>query len=564
VAAAVALVDAGGVVAVHDEDGHHLVCDATQPRAVAVLRGRRCDWARPLPVMVSDREVARCLATLTADEERLLMASGCPIVLATARRSKPPLAAGVNPVGDRVGLCLPSTPLQHLLVDMLDRPLVVTEDGAVGLAHGGDDAPVGTLVVGDPDDRKAGPAAVSSRSVAWVVDGRPALLRRGRGEASVPLRLPVPACQPMLAMGADGTFALAKGEWAYVVEPDARSVRPTLDERLDHVRRCLDVAPEVVVQDLHPDDLSTKLASRWPRSCRVAVQHHHAHVAACAAEHDIDEAFVGVAYDSPRLGDDGTLWGGEVLVGDLRAAYRRAGRFAAAPLPGGLPALRRPARVALGYLLAGERLGNASVPSALVESYLRRLPAREVETVRRMTDTGVNSPLTSSAAALVGAVACLLGLKEDTSFDSEAGLALEAAARGQRAEELPWRVVDHDDVRVYDPSLTVAALLAGLRDGAPVSALAAGFHATMASVTVALCVEAAREVRSNVVCLSGDVFVNRLLATSVADALRSAGFLVYGNERVPCGDASVGYGQLAVAAARLAWHKVMPPRAGRP
>jgi hydrogenase maturation protein HypF len=348
-----------------------------------------------------------------------------------------------------------------------------------------------------------------------------------------------------------------------VVEPDGRSARPAFDKRLDHALRRVDFAPEVVVHDLHPDDLATQLAARWPTSRRVAVQHHHAHVASCAAEHDIDEAFVGVAYDSPRLGDDGTLWGGEILVGDLRT-YRRVGRLAAAALPGGLAALRRPARVVLGYLLAGERLGNVSVPSALVESYLRRLPAREVETVRRMTEAGVNSPLTSSSAALVGAVACLLGLREDTSFDAEAALVLEAAARGQRAEELPWRVVDHDGVRVYDPSPTFAALLAGLRDGAPVSALAAGFHATMASVTVALCVEAAREVRSNVVCLSGDVFANRLLATSVADALRSAGFLVYGNERVPCGDAGVCYGQLAVAAARLAWHKVTPPRAGRP
>lgn len=554
-AAAVAVVDPGGVVAVQGEDGYDLVCDATQPRAVAVLRGRGRDWARPLPVMVSDLEVARCLAMLTADEERLLLSSSCPIVLATATRSRPPLAAGVSPVGDRVGLCLPSTTLQRLLLDELDRPLVVADSGGAGNLGDGDGV-LSALVDGVLGDVGSSAMTSSRRSIAWMVDGRPALLRRGRGDASVPLRLPAPARQPTLAVGAERahTFALAKGDWAQMSEQAGDLTSPSalqaFEERLEHWSTLKDITPEVVVHDLHPGYLSTQFAARWPSERRVAVQHHHAHVASCAAEHEIDGTFVGVAFDGPGAGDDGTLWGGEVLVGDLRV-YRRVGRFGVAPLPGGEVAVRRPARSALGHLLAWERLGGASVPPALVESFIRRMPEREVDTVRRMTRAGVNSPLTSSAAVLFDAVASMLGLRDDATFEGEAALVLESAAQGRREEELPWRVVNHGGLRVYDPTPTLSALLAGLRDGASVSALAAAFHATVASVTVALCVDAAREVRTDVVCLSGGLFVNRLLATSVADALRSAGFLVYGNERVPTGDAGVSYGQVAVAAARM-------------
>lgn len=559
IAAAVAVVDTGAVIAVHDADGRALVCDATRPRAVAALRGRARDWARPLPVMVSDREVARRLAVLTADEERLLTSRGSPIVLVTAGRPRPPLAAGVNPVGERVGLRLPSTRLQRLLLAMVDRPLVVTADGASSPHVSG--VPLGTLLVDAPET----PRSSSPPSVVWLVDGRSAFVRRGRGEASTPVRLPIPARQPILALGGGHTFAIAEGHSAHVSEPSLEhSANPgaALDEWLDGALRR--TPPAVVAHDLDPQDPSTRLAARWPKACRIAVQHHHAHVASCAAEHEIDEAFVGVAYDYPRMGEDGTLWGGEILVGDLRT-YRRVGRFATTPLPGGAVALRRPARVALGYLLAGERLGRASMSPALVESYVRRLPAWEVATVRRMIGSGVNIPMTSSSAVLVDAVASLLGLRDDTSFNGEAALILEGATRGQRGEELPWRLVNHDGVWVYDPTPTFSALLAGLRDGASVSVLAAGFHATMASVTVALCVEAARAVHSDVVCLSGDLFAaSHALATSVANALRSAGFLVYGNERVPSSDDGVCYGQLVVAAAQMAWQKVTPPWAARP
>jgi hydrogenase maturation protein HypF len=211
-----------------------------------------------------------------------------------------------------------------------------------------------------------------------------------------------------------------------------------------------------------------------------------------------------------------------------------------------------PAAMALGYLLGGERLGGAAIPSELVETFTERLPEREVDTVRRMVRAGISMPATSSAGSLVDAVASLLRLRDDVGYDGEAAVVLEGATRGRVEAELPWRIVTADGVRVYDPTPTLAALLAGIAEGAPVSAMAAGFHATLATVTLALCLDAARDSGLSTVCLSGDVFANRLLTTTVVEALRSEGFEVYVNELVPTGDGGVSFGQAAVAAARSA------------
>jgi hydrogenase maturation protein HypF len=310
-----------------------------------------------------------------------------------------------------------------------------------------------------------------------------------------------------------------------------------------------------VAHDLHPGYLSSQYAARWPADRRVAVQHHHAHVASCAAEHELDGPFIGVAYDGLGLGDDDTFWGGEVLVADL-SGYQRVGRFGAAPLPGGEAAVRRPARLALGYLLGGERLGGAEIPPELVDSFTKRLSVREVDTVRRMLDVGGSSPVGSSAAQLIAAVASLLGLRDDATYHSEPSVLVEAAARGLSARggapELPWRIVSVGGLRVYDPVPTLAAILSGVADGAPTSVMAAGLHATFATVTAALCLDARRESGLRTVCVSGECLTNGLLASLVADALRAEGFEVFLNERIPTNDGGVSFGQAMVAADRLA------------
>jgi hydrogenase maturation protein HypF len=327
-------------------------------------------------------------------------------------------------------------------------------------------------------------------------------------------------------------------------------------------------------------------------------------VASCAAEHGVTGPVIGVAYDGLGMGDDGTLWGGEVFVADL-TGYRRVARFGRAPMPGGAAAVRRPARMALGYLFGAEALGGVGADETasadgtanaigtegaagtegaddanavgraagagvtpgmglteadlrLAAPFLERLPENEVVVVSRMVARGVNSPVTSSAGRLFDAAAAILGLRDDATYEGEAAVALEAAAwtelrggAGSAAGELPWRLTTVDGVAVYDPVPTLAAVLAGVAAGRPVGWLAAAFHRAVAAVTVALCEQARQLSGLSTVCLSGGVFQNTLLTELVESGLSRGGFAVHLNERVPCNDGGISYGQAAVAACRL-------------
>ncbi|WP_020576622.1 carbamoyltransferase HypF [Actinopolymorpha alba] len=560
--AAIDLICSGGIVAVKSVGGYQLVCDGTLPQTVARLRARKGRWTKPFAVMVADLEVARSLGELTYPEERLIGSAARPIVLARVGKRRLPIAAGVSAGSSRIGLVLPATPLHHLLLHGVDRPVVVTSGNRTNEPIVVDDEEATERLGEIADGFLTHDLPIRSgydESVARVVADRPVLLRRSRGHVPSPLRLPVAARQPILAVGAQRahTFALADRDRVVLSQPlEDLSNAMTLEvfeQGLEHLSRLTGITPRVIAHDPHPGCLSTQYASRWPASQRISVQHHHAQVASCAAEHGVAGRFIGIAYDDGlAMGDDGTLWGGEVLVADLRA-YRRVGRFGAAPLPGGEVAVRRPARAVLGYLLAGERLGGAPIDPDLVDAFVQRLPDREVETVRKMLRADVNSPLTTSAGRLFDAAACVLRLREDASYDGEAATMLEAAAHhAEMAEELPWRVVTVDDLRVYDPTPTLAALLAGVEQGLPISALAAAFHTTLASVTAAFCVDAGRETGVRTVCLSGGAFQDGLLTTMVMEALGAEGFEVHVNEAVPANDSGVSYGQAVVAAARIA------------
>jgi hydrogenase maturation protein HypF len=305
------------------------------------------------------------------------------------------------------------------------------------------------------------------------------------------------------------------------------------------------------------------------------VQHHHAHLASCAAEHGIRGPVIGVAYDGLGLGDDGTFWGGEILVADLRT-YRRVARFALAPLPGGSLAVRKPYRMALGYLFGaedgdlGDNEGHMTVPTsaqltALGAPFLARLDPREVAVVRQQIGRRLNAPLASSAGRLFDAVASLLDIRDVAEYEAQAAVELEqiaaAAAPGQAAagpaESLPYRIVRRDGLLVYDPRPTLAALLAarGGADGTDAvlrSRLAARFQETMVTVTRELCAEVRRASGLGTVCLSGGVFQNQWLAETLLARLRGDGFEAFINCQVPVNDGGISYGQAAVAAAQLA------------
>jgi hydrogenase maturation protein HypF len=564
--AAEALLLRGGVVAIKGLGGYQLVCDATDEAAVARLRARKRRPSKPFAVMVAGLATARRVARVDDVEAALLTSVARPVVLlepALGHRVAGAVASGAP----RLGLFLPGTPLHHLLLADLARPLVVTSGNLAEEPIAIDNTDAREHLAALADGFLSHDRAIRSRyddSVTRVVAGRPSVIRRARGYAPEPIGLPIPTPEPLLAVGAQlkHTFTLAHGDTA-IVGPhtgdlEQQSTMEAFAANLAHLSRVVGIDLRAVAHDLHPGYLSTQYAATLAMDRRIGVQHHHAHVASCAAEHAVDGRYIGVAYDGLGMGDDGTLWGGEVFVADL-ASYQRVARFGRAPLPGGAAAVRRPARMALGYLFGAEMLDDDPCTDEsrdarlrLASPFLERLPDREITIVSRMVARGVNCPVASSAGRLFDAAAALLGLGDDATYEGEAAVALEAAAGAPPGSaELPWRLTSRDGILVYDPRPTLRALLEGLHERADVATLAARFHATITAVTVAICTDIAARHRLRTVCLSGGVMQNQLLARSLLTGLSGAGLEPLINERVPVNDGGISYGQAAVAAARL-------------
>jgi hydrogenase maturation protein HypF len=618
--AALADLRAGRIVAVKGLGGYHLACDATDPAAVARLRDRKHRWAKAFAVMVGDLEGARRQATMSSEEEALLTSPARPIVLVERRRAgpvaeprgveatrgvepplaetrgvepppgvEPPLADGVATAEParaaalhrRVGLFLPYTPLHHLLLEGLGRPIVLTSGNMSDEPLATDDAEALERLAGIADSFLSHDREIRARyddSVTRVVDGAESLIRRGRGYCPEPLALPIATPRNVLAVGAElkHTFTLARGARAHV-GPHTGDLEDLLTHRafetnLAHLERLLDIEPEYVAHDLHPAYLSTQYAiSHFPESHRIPVQHHHAHVASAAAEAGLTTEFIGVAFDGLGMGDDGTFWGGEVLVATL-ADYRRVGRFGRAPMPGGALAVKKPYRMALGYILAAEPFeqevsvaGAAEGPAVaawidpeLTRAFLDRLDPREVEVVRVQLARGLNAPGASSAGRLFDAAASLLGIRDVAEYEAQAAIELELLAEEGRIEPLPYQIVRSEGQRdgipllVYDPRPTIRGLLEGVAEGQATETLAARFQETIAAVTRQLCADVRAATGLGTVVLSGGVFQNQWLATTLVQRLGGDGFEVHTNRKVPANDGGISYGQAAVAAARLA------------
>jgi hydrogenase maturation protein HypF len=590
--AALADLREGRIVAVKGLGGYHLACDATDPAAVARLRDRKQRWAKPFAVMVRDVEAARAQADMSAEEEALLTSPARPIVLVSRRRdgeprradaartlcdgvvnAEPQRAAALN---RRVGLFLPYTPLHHLLLEGLGRPIVLTSGNLSDEPLATDDAEALERLSGIADSFLAHDREIRARyddSVTRVVDGRESLIRRARGYAPDPLDLPIATPEPLLAMGAElkHTFALARGGRAHVAPhtgdlEDLATYR-AFEGNLAHLKRLLDLEPAWVAHDLHPAYLSTQFAvSQFPENRRIGVQHHHAHVASAAAEAGLTGEFIGVAFDGLGMGDDGTFWGGEVLVATL-ATYRRVARFGRSAMPGGGMAVKKPYRMALGYLFSAEAFGPEGaaadwavadwIDPELTRAFLDRLDPREVEVVRVQLASGLNAPVASSAGRLFDAAASLLGIRDVAEYEAQAAVELELLAGEGSVQPLPFEIVRQDgpsdgtSLLVYDPRPTLRALLEGRAVGTPVETLAARFQETVAAVTRQLCGEIRTQTGLRAVALSGGVFQNQWLATTLVRRLTRDGFEVHTNERVPANDGGISYGQAAVAAARL-------------
>jgi hydrogenase maturation protein HypF len=546
-AASAALLD-GRILAVKGIGGFHLACRADDQRAVAALRARKHREDKPFALMCRTAEDAAALVVLGPQERELLGSVARPIVLAP-RLPDSPVAESVAPGATELGVMLPYSPLHHLLLADAGCTLVMTSGNVSDepIAFGDDDArerlaPIADLLL--VHDRPI--ETRTDDSVVRVAAGHRMVLRRSRGYVPAALPLPGGAARPLLACGAElkNTFCVAKGERAWVShhigDLENYETLRSFTEGAEHFERLFAVTPEVVAHDLHPEYLSSKYALERDGVVLIGVQHHHAHLAACLAEHGIEGVAVGAIYDGTGYGTDGTVWGGELLVGDV-AGFERAGSLRAVPLPGGERAIREPWRMALSWLVASD-IGSGPAPglAALVD-------AERWELVERMLESGLRSPPTSSMGRLFDAVAALCGIRAEVNYEGQAAIELEAACDPLEsgAYELPLEGLE------LDARPVIRSVVDDLASGVAVPAIASRFHRAVARATVEGCARAAGDASTELVVLSGGVFQNRRLLEATVAGLAAAGLRALVPERLPPGDGGISYGQAAVAAARI-------------
>lgn len=573
--AAEALVE-GEIVAIRGLGGYHLACDGTNEEAVRRLRSRKTRDQKPLAVMVLDVEDARSLGRVGPMEAATLTGAQRPIVLLRARADSG-LAESVSPGLDTVGVMLAYTPLHLLLLERAARPLVMTSGNLSEVPICTSNAEATDRLDGVADAFLMHDREIVSRyddSVVRVMGGAPVFVRRARGYAPLPVPLPVASPRPLLAVGPHlkNTFSLVAGDVAFVSQHvgDLENA-----ETLDHYREALlrfkalfRIEPEVIARDLHPGYLSSRIAEEMGLDRVIDVQHHHAHIAAVAGEHGVEDPVIGVAYDGTGYGDDGHTWGAELLMADL-VGYRRLAHLRYAPMPGGDLAARSPWRVLAGYASLDPG------PSRSFEPAFREVAAEERRIVEAQIERRLNAPLASSMGRLFDAAAAVLGVRREAYYEGQAAMELEALASrylarldGGRSDPADLAVSEAapagaplggmpvrqaaGEPAALDPVPLLAELGERRAAGEDAGWLAAAFHRAVGETTVELAEAACREHGLDRVALGGGVFQNALLVAIVVQGLESRGLLVLLPERLGPNDGSISYGQAVVAAARLA------------
>ncbi len=521
---AIGLLRKGMIVAVKGLGGYHLACDASNERAVATLRARKHREEKPFALMTADPEL---VADVGPEEWELLRSPERPIVL--LRRSRcpsAPAAYSVAPGHPRLGIMLPYTPIHHLLCADFGRPFVLTSGNRSDEPIAYEDEEARRRLAEIADAFLAHDRPIHRRCEDSVVRSS-FPVRRSRGYVPAALPLPVAAAMPLVATGGElkATFCVARGGKAFLSphlgDLDSELAYHAFRADMELYLAMLGVAPEVVAYDLHPEYLATKWALEQEAE-PVGVQHHHAHAAACLAEHGEEGPALALVFDGTGYGTDGTLWGGELLRCDL-AEFERVAHLEPVPLPGGEAAIREPWRSAAVHL----------------EAAGRPVPWERWSLVRESLKT--NAPLSSGMGRLFDAVAALLRVRERVTYEGQAAIELEHLAGETRAEPYPWRFGRGAEL--------VAAVHDDLAGGRPGEEIAAAFHEAVAAGAATACAEVGEP---RLVVLSGGSFQNLRLLAATRRRLEAEGFRVLSHRLVPPNDGGLSYGQAAVAARRIA------------
>jgi hydrogenase maturation protein HypF len=390
-------------------------------------------------------------------------------------------------------------------------------------------------------------------SVVRVVAGQPQIFRRSRGYVPQPIRLAQSFPVPLLACGGHlkNTFCLGKGKQAFVShhigDLENLETLTSFREGIEHFQRLFDIWPEAIAYDLHPEYLATKYALERDITPKIGVQHHHAHIASVMAEHSLTEPVIGIAADGTGYGNDGAVWGGEVLVADL-AQFERVAHLAYVPLPGGAQAIRQPWRMAAVYLAQAFGDDFLALDIPFVTSQSLSLTSRW-RPLAQMIERNLNSPPTSSLGRLFDAVTALLNLRHEVVYEGQAAIELEAQAEPSQVT-YPFTINEGRPAQL-DVRPMIRAIVQDIQAGISPPQIAGRFHTTIAELLATTSEQVRQQYSLNQVALSGGVFQNRLLLESLLARLEKRGFVVYTNHLVPPNDGGLSLGQAAVAAARI-------------
>jgi len=545
----------GLIVAVKGLGGFHLAADATDAAAVTLLRERKRRVEKPFAVMVPDLEAARELCELDLPAQAVLESAQRPIVL-LAKKQSTPIAEEVAPFNRYLGIFLPYTPLHYLLLragnfkalvmtsgNLSEEPIAIDNHEAVArlgsladyfLVHNRD-------ILLRCDD-----------SVVRVSGGSARQLRRSRGFVPVPVFLKNE--QPsVLAVGGElkNTICLTKGKHAFLSQHigDLENVESFkfFHEAVDHLEQILEIRPDIIAYDLHPDYFSTKWALQQRGARLIGVQHHHAHIASCMAENHLEGKVIGFALDGTGYGTDGCVWGGEVLIADY-CGFERAAHFEYVPLPGGSAAIHEPWRMAVSYLAHYFGRDFLSIPIPFV----RTLDPRKTELLLQIIDHQLNSPLTSSCGRLFDAIAALIGIRQQVNYEAQAAIELEMAiSSAEEKSGYPLELVRDGEHWILSSQRLFEAVVNDLQENVAVGVISRRFHQGLVEGFTRIAKIMREKTGLKRVCLSGGTFHNLYLSKHFEEQLLASGFEVFTHREVPAGDGGLSLGQALIAAAKL-------------
>lgn len=560
--AAVDALAAGRIVAVKSVGGFHLAVNARADASVALLRRRKKrDW-KPFAVMAADLAVVDTFAVRTGAESKLLSSSARPIVLLSIKRGVLPEA--VAPRNPKIGVMLPCSPLHHLLLDGPEQDVLVMTSGNVSgrpIEYRDADALANLFEVADLvlyHDRdievRVDDSVVLCAEHPALTEPLTIFLRRSRGYVPYPLRV-CDEQEPVIALGAElkTTVALADGRAVYLSQHigDLKN-----DETSDsHRQTATDLAelyelqPRYVACDLHPDFRTNRFATTTPGERVYRIQHHHAHMASCMAENRLSGPTVGVVFDGAGYGTDGTIWGGEFLLGDV-AGVDRVAWLRPTPLLGGDHAVREPVRT--GFAFAVDAMGDADAATETFPA-LQRLTHQERHVFDVMFHRRINAPLTSSMGRLFDGVAALLGICPLAEYEAQGPIEMEGLLERDlgMADGYSFGVLDRDRGTQVDPRPVIRQVATDLGAGVDAATISRRFHSTVVDMVVRRCTALSRLHHTDQVVLSGGVFLNEFLVVNCLVGLRRAGLTAYSHRLVPCNDGGISLGQVTVASSRI-------------